>query len=190
MAFQFNEESRKQLEFLLPRYPTRQSVLLPALRLVENQQGHIDQAGMEYVAKLLDLAPAFVFGVYTFYSHYKREHEGKYVVQVCHTLPCALRGACNVLATFSEALKLRAGETDHDKRFTLKKVECLGSCSSAPVVQINHDYFENLDNRKIGEIIAVLREDKTPPHISNGPTLEQGVRDYMPMVEACANKAR
>jgi hypothetical protein len=93
-------------------------------------------------------------------------------------------GAQGVADTFKEELKLGMGETSKDGKFTLKKVECLGSCVTAPVVQINDDYFENLTTAKIKEIVAALRDDKTPPHMSNGPSLEGGRCSYRPMVEA------
>lgn len=184
MAFAFNEKARKQFDWLLKRYPTKQAVLLSALRLVEVHQGFVDTESMDYVAKELDLPPSFVYGVFTFYSHYRRPEDGKYVVMVCQTLPCALRGAHNMVQCFKEELKLGIGETDKDKLFTLKKVECLGSCTTAPVAQINDDYFENLTPQKVKEIVAALREGKTPPHLSNGPTLEGGCKQWSPLVEA------
>src|SRR5438034_622672 len=137
MAFSFNDDSRKQFDWLLKRYPTKQAALLPGLRLVEEQQGFVDTAALDYLAEQLDLSPAFVAGVFTFYSHYRRPGDGKYVVMVCATLPCALRGAQMVADAFKEELKLGLGETSRDGLFTLKKVECLGSCTTAPVCQIN-----------------------------------------------------
>ena len=184
MAFAFNDDSEKQFQWLLKRYPEKRAVLLPAFRLAEEQQGYVDQVSMDYIAGRLDLPPAYVLGVFTFYSHYRRPDEGKYIVMVCATLPCALMGAQNVADTFKEELKLGIGETSKDKKFTLKKVECLGSCVTAPVVQINDDFYENLTAQKIKEICAALKEDKTPPHMSNGPTLDGGRCSYKPMVEA------
>lgn len=184
MAFAFNEDTRKQFDWLLKRYPTKQACLLPGFRLVEAQLGHVSQESMDYLAKELELPPSFVYGVFTFYSHYRREGDGKYVVQVCHTLPCALRGACQILDCFKEHLKLGVGETDAAKKFTLKKVECLGSCTTAPVVQINDDYFENLTPEKVRDIVLALQNDEKPPHLSNGPTLEGGCKGVMPMVDA------
>ena len=184
MAFKFNDDSRKQFDWLLKRYPSKQAVLLPGFRLVEEQQGFVDTPSMDYLATQLDLAPAFVYGVFTFYSHYRRPGEGKYIVMVCATLPCALMGAQMVADCFKEELKLGMGESSKDGKFTLKKVECLGSCNTAPVVQINDDFFENLTPQKIKEIVAALKEDKVPPHLSNGPSLEGGRCSYKPMVEA------
>ena len=184
MAFSFNEDSRKQFQWLLTRYPSKQSVLLPAFRLVEEQQGFIDDEAIEYVARALELVPAYVRGVFTFYSHYRRPNDGKYVVMVCATLPCALRGAQMAADCFAQELGIKMGETTPDKKFTLRKVECLGSCASAPVAQINDDYFEWLTPQKITEIVAALKEDKAPPHLSNGPALEGGRCSYRPMIEA------
>ena len=188
MAFAFNDDSEKQFKWLLTRYPEKRAALLPSFRLAEEQQGFVDKDAMEYIAKRLELAPAYVFGVFTFYSHYRKPTDGKYIVQVCATLPCALMGAQNVADAFKNELKLGMGETSADKKFTLKKVECLGSCCSAPVVQINDDFFENLTTQKITEICDALKADKTPPHISNGPTLEGGRCSYRPMVEAAGAK--
>jgi NADH-quinone oxidoreductase E subunit len=185
MAFAFNDDSKKQFDWLIKRYPEKRAALLPCFRLVEEQQGFVNTESMDYVAKQLELPPAYVYGVFTFYSHYRREGEGKYIVMVCATLPCGLRGAQMVADTFKEELKLGIGETSKDGMFTLKKVECLGSCVTAPVAQINDDYYEELTPQKIKEIVAALRENKTPPHMSNGPSLEGGRCSYRPMVEAC-----
>jgi len=189
MAFAFNEVSEKQFTWLLTRYPSKQAVLLPGLRLIEAQLGEVSPEAIDYLAGRLGLAPAFAHGVFTFYGHYRRPGEGKYIVQVCHTLPCALRGACNILNHFKEELKLGVGETSSDKMFSLKKVECLGACSLAPVAQINDDYYENLDAQKVKEIVADLREGKSPArHLSAGPTLEGGCKGYTPLVDASAGK--
>jgi NADH-quinone oxidoreductase E subunit len=185
MAFAFNEDSRKQFDWLLKRYPEKRAALLPSFRLIEEQQGFVDNVAMDYVAKELDLTPAYVYGVFTFYSHYRRPGDGKYIVMVCATLPCGLRGAQMVADTFKEELKLGIGETSKDGKFSLKKVECLGSCVTAPVCQVNDDYFESLTPQKIKEIVAALRADKVPPHLSNGPTLDGTRCSYRPMIEAC-----
>ncbi len=190
MAFEFNETSQKQLDWLLERYPTKQACLLPAFRLVEAQLGYVSEEAMKYVARVLELAPAYVYGVFTFYTQYRREGDGKYIVMVCQTLPCALSKAHEIVDAFKAELKLEVGQTDAEKRFTLKKVECLGSCTTAPVAQINDDYFELLTPEKVREIVAALRKDEVPPHISNGPTLEGGCQGYLPMVEACPTKKK
>lgn len=185
MAFSFNEENERQFQWLTKRYPTKQACLLPSLRLVEAQVGNIDDEAKDYVAKRLDLPPSHVHGVFTFYSHYRRSGDGKFIVMVCMTLPCALRGAGTILAAFEEYIGIRCGETSADGLFSLRKVECLGSCSTAPVAQINDDYFENLTPEKVRDIVLALKHGQTPPHLSNGPTLDGGCHCFKPMVEAC-----
>ncbi|MCY3018963.1 MAG: NAD(P)H-dependent oxidoreductase subunit E [Planctomycetota bacterium] len=184
MAFTFTDDSRRQLEWLLTRYPEKRAALLPAMRLVEEQQGCVDVEALDCLARELGLPPAYVYGVFTFYTHYRLPTDGKYVVMVCATLPCALRGAQMVFDTFKEELKIGLGETTPDKMFTLKKVECLGSCTTAPVCQINDDFFENLTPQKIREIVEDLKAGRVPRHLSNGPTLDGGKCGYRPMVEA------
>lgn len=185
MGFEFNDEYERQFKWLLTRYPTTQACLLPALRLVEAQQGGIDDEAKDYVAKRLELPPAHVHGVFTFYTHYRRAGDGKHIVMVCMTLPCALRGAAAILAAFEEQIGIKCGETSSDGLFSLRKVECLGSCSTAPVAQINDDYFENLTPEKVRDIVLALKNDQTPPHLSNGPGLDGGCQCFKPLVEAC-----
>lgn len=184
MSFAFNAESEQQFAWLLTRYPTRQACLLPAFRLAEAQQGFVDEAAREYIATRLELAPAFVHGTFSFYTHYRRPGDGKHVIQLCRTLPCALRGAAAMLKAFEEELGIREGATTSDGLFTLRAVECLGACGNAPVAQINDDYFEDLTAEKVRAIVLALREGRTPPHLSRGPSLDGGCRGYAPLVEA------
>jgi len=154
---EFSPAARKRIEWLLTRYPVKQAALLPVLRLAEEEFGEIDNAAVVCVAKALDLSPGYVYGVLTFYTHYRREGDGKYVVQVCSTLSCALRGARDVVEHLEKRFGVEAGGTTADRRFTLKKVECLASCDTAPVVQINEDYHENLTLEKLDSILDGLR---------------------------------
>ncbi|MGD0090364.1 MAG: NAD(P)H-dependent oxidoreductase subunit E [Planctomycetota bacterium] len=183
MPFTFSDDSRKQFDWLLTRYPEKRAALLPAMRLVEEQQGCVDNDSLDYLATELRLAPVYVWSVFTFYSHYRRPEDGKYLVMVCAGLPCALRGARMIVDTFKQELGIGIGQTTADKMFTLRKVECLGSCTSAPVCQINDDYYENLTPEKIKEIVSDLKAGNVPRHISNGPTLEGGKCGYRPMME-------
>jgi len=111
---------------------------------------------MEYIAGLLGLSPLQVMDVVSFYTLYPRQEEGRYVIQVCATLSCALLGAESLVDHLEEKLGIKVGGTTPDKKFTLKKVECLGSCGTAPVMQINDDYYENLTVEKIDDILAKL----------------------------------
>ena len=153
---EFSPEAKKEIEWLYSRYPERQAALLPVLRVAEREFGGIGPDAIRCVAKEMGLSPGFIYGVFTFYTHFRREGEGKYIVQVCSTLPCALRGCRDVVRHLSERFGVRPGETTEDGRFTLKKVECLASCDTAPVVQINDDYHENLTLERLDEILDGL----------------------------------
>lgn len=169
MSVKFSAENLKKFQWLKGRYPTAEAVLLPALRLAEEQFGGIGQEALAYVAELLDLPPAKVFGAFTFYTHFRRRGAGKYLIQVCCTLPCALAGALELWAYLEKELGLKwdphhpEETTTADGMFTLKKVECLGACGTPPVIQINEDYYENVTPARCDEILAGLRSGHPPP---------------------------
>ena len=150
----FSAEAQKDFEWLLSRYPQKRAALLPVLRLIEKEFGRVDPEGMELAATLLGMSPAEVLGVVTFYTHYKREHDGKYVVWVCNTLPCALRGSGKLTAQIEKKLGCKAGQTTADGKFTLKKAECLASCDTAPCMQIDEDHYDNVSDAKLDEIFG------------------------------------
>ena len=153
---EFSPEAKKKIEWLLTRYPVKQAALLPVLRIAEQEFGCIDGAAVTCVARELGLSPGHVHGVVTFYTHYRRPGDGKYVIFVCSTISCALRGAREVVGHLKDRLGIQPGQTTPDGKFTLKKVECLGSCGTAPVVQINDDYHEDLTLQKLDKILDSL----------------------------------
>src|SRR5688572_19990618 len=157
---EFTQAVLSEFESICSRYPKREAALLPALRLLERECGSISDDGMKYVAKLIGVAPAKVFGVVTFYTHYKRAGEGKYQIQVCATLPCALRGGIDLYRHLSKSLGLRAGETTPEGLFTLKKVECLANCDKAPCLQVNEDYFDRVTGDTADRMIERMRSGK------------------------------
>jgi NADH-quinone oxidoreductase subunit E len=152
----FSPGARERISSLYQRYPIREAALLPVLRVAEEEFGSIGPEAIDCVAREMGLSASYVFGVFTFYTHFRRKGEGKYVLQVCATLPCALRGCREVVHHLEEKLGIKAGQTTPDGRFTLKKVECLASCDTAPVVQINDDYHEHLTLEKLEEVLASL----------------------------------
>jgi NADH-quinone oxidoreductase subunit F len=158
MNREFSPSVREELERICARYPRRDAALLPALRLLEREFGCVDEPGMIHVAGLLGIAPARVFGVFTFYTHYRRPTDAKHVLQVCSTVPCALRGSGKI----HDALeKLVEG----DPLFTLKKVECLANCDQAPCLQVNEDYIDSVTQETLTEMVAEMRTGKwaAPP---------------------------
>ena len=156
-ARQFSAAAKKKIEWLFSRYPVKEAALLPVLRLAEEEFGVIDSGAVLRVAEEVGVSPGHVFGVLTFYTHYRRPGDGKYVVQVCSTISCALRGAREVVHHLEERFGVKPGQTTPDGKFTLKKVECLASCDTAPVVQINDDYHENLTLEKLDRILDSLK---------------------------------
>lgn len=157
---EFSPEARKKIAWLLTRYPVKKAALLPVLRVAEQEFNGIGPGAIKAVATELDLSPGFVYGVFTFYTQFRREGEGKYILQVCSTLSCALRGCREIVHHLEDKLGIEPGQTTEDGLFTLKKVECLGSCDTAPVVQINDDYHENLSIEELEELMNKLASAK------------------------------
>ena len=141
--FTFTPERRQQLDELLTKYPPdrKRSAVLAALYLVQEQQGYVSANGMRHIAPILDMTPAEVEDVATYYVMFFKEPIGKYVVQVCRTLSCALSGAERVTEALSEKLGIQVGETDAAGTFTLQEFECLGACDRAPVVMVNNEHW-------------------------------------------------
>jgi NADH-quinone oxidoreductase subunit E len=138
-------EARKAIEAIAARYPTRAAALLPALRVVERELGAVTDEGIAAAADLLGLPPARVMGVATFYTHYRRPGDGRHVIHVCCTLPCALRGAVSLFDAFSRTLGIGEGQTTPDGRFTLRKAECLAACDLAPAVAVDDELYGPID---------------------------------------------
>jgi NADH-quinone oxidoreductase subunit E len=141
--FAFTSERRAELDQLLTRYPPerKRSAVLGALYLVQDQQGYLTANGMRHVAEILDLTPAEVEDVASYYVMFFKERVGKYVLQVCRTLSCALLGAERVTEALSEKLGIAPGETDPSGMFTLLEFECLGACDRAPIVMVNNEHW-------------------------------------------------
>lgn len=152
----FSEEHLKKLDLLRQRYPVSKPLVLPALWMAQEQFGWISPEVMTYVAGLLDLPVSHVYGVVTFYTMFNTSPVGKYHLQVCTNVSCMLRGGDKLLKHTCDRLKIRNGETTADNRITVTEVECLGSCGTAPAVQINDDYHENLSPDKLDMILNEL----------------------------------
>ena len=156
MSVAFSDAGRAEFEALLARYPDKGAVILPALHLAQREFGYVSDDAIVYIAGLLGTSPSVIEGVATFYTMYNRKPVGKYHVQICRNLSCSLMGAEALIARVSGKLGIRPGETTADGKFTLSEVECLGSCGTAPVMQVNDDYHENLDEASIDAILDGL----------------------------------
>jgi NADH-quinone oxidoreductase subunit E len=156
MSFKFTEENKKKFDAVLGRYPKKLAAMLPALWLAQEQHGWISLEVMEYVAGLLEVAPSKVYEAATFYTMFHKEPIGKYHFQVCRTLSCQLCGSEGITAKLKQRLGIGVGQTSADGRFSLSEVECLGSCGTAPMLQLNDDFHENLNAEKLEKLINEL----------------------------------
>ncbi len=153
---EFSKEALERFQTMLVKYPEKEAALLPTLWIAQEEFGHLSRDVMVYVGQLLDIPPSKVYSVASFYTMFKKEPTGKYFIQVCRTLPCQLNGAEEVTKHISDKLGIKVGETTPDNKFTLIEVECLGSCGTAPMLQLNNDYHENLTKSKIDQLIDGL----------------------------------
>ncbi len=157
---QFSEAGLKKVQEIISRYPAgkQKSALLPVLHLAQHEfDGWLSPEVMDYVAKLLSIQPVEVYEVATFYTMYNTKPVGKCLIEVCRTGPCWLRGADDVVEQIENRLGINVGETTPDGQFTLKTVECLGSCGTAPMLQCGADFYENLTPEKVDQLLDKLR---------------------------------
>ena len=156
MSVVFSDAARRELEAVLSRYPDKEAAILPALYLAQREFGYLSDDAIVVVADLLGFTPARIEGVATFYTMYNRKPVGKYHLQICRNLSCSLLGAEHLIEHVSKKLGIRPGKTTPDGKFTLSEVECLGSCGTAPVLQLNDDYHEDLTEEKIDALLDRL----------------------------------
>ena len=164
-SFVFSKENQKEAEAEIKKYPKNKkaSAILALLYLAQKQNNNwIPLAAIKYIASLLGVSYIQVYEVCTFYSMFNLSPVGKYFVQVCTTTPCAIRGANKLVKVCKENISEKQNELSDNKLCSWTEVECLGACVNAPMIQINQDYFEDLDENKTKEIINLLLEDKFP----------------------------
>ena len=152
----FSAEVESEIDRHLAKYPVVRSAILPLMFIVQRERGYLDPPGVAYLARRLKLRITDIWEVATFYSMIHLKPIGKYHIQVCKTLSCKLLGSNKITQVCAEKLGIKVGETTADGRFSLSEVECLGSCGTAPMFQINFDYHENLTPEKVGQILDSL----------------------------------
>jgi NADH-quinone oxidoreductase E subunit len=166
-SFAFTPESLAAVRSHMAKYPPgrQMSAVLPLLDVAQRQCGNwLPRAAMDVVADLLGMARIRVYEVATFYSMFNLRPVGKHFFQICTTTPCWLRGSEEVVQACERKLGIGIGETTADGQFTLKEVECLGACVNAPIIQINDDFYEDLDGPATERLIDALRRgEKTTP---------------------------
>jgi NADH-quinone oxidoreductase subunit E len=158
----FSDEALQTIEALMKRYPEgkHKSALLPVLHVAQAEaDGWLSAEVMDYVAELMKISSIEVFEVASFYSMYNLKPVGKCVLEVCRTSSCWTRGAEDIVDYIGKKLNIREGETTPDGMFTLKTVECLGSCGSAPMLQCGAEYHENLTENRVDSLLERLRNE-------------------------------
>jgi NADH-quinone oxidoreductase E subunit len=165
-SFAFSAENRAEADRIIAKYPKgrQASAVLPLLYVAQRQEGWVPRAAMDVIAGMLDMAPIRVYEVATFYTMFNLQPVGKYHIQVCRTTPCWLRGADQMSETCKKKLGIGLKQTTKDGMFSLIEVECLGGCVNAPVVQINDDFYEDLDPKKLEWLLDELAAGRKPPY--------------------------
>ena len=170
--FAFEPEYLERAKHIIAKYPAgkQASAVMPLLDLAQRQNDNwLPRAAMDYVADMLGMPRIRVYEVATFYTMYNLKPVGKHFVQICTTTPCWLRGSDDVVKACERKLGIGLGETTPDGQFTVIEVECLGACVNAPMVQINDDYYEDLDAASTARILEALKRGETPkPGPQNG----------------------
>lgn len=154
------EDRRAEVAEILSRYPTKQAAVMPLLWLAQDLWDWLDLDVMRLVARTIEVPPSQVHAVASFYTMFKKAPTGKYLLQVCHTLSCALVGADAIVAHLEKSLQVDAHGNSKDGLFTLMRVECLASCGSAPMMQINDHFYERLTPATVDQIIEGLRDGR------------------------------
>jgi NADH-quinone oxidoreductase E subunit len=166
-SFEFTPQNLERAKKIIAKYPPgkQQSAVMPLLDLAQRQHDNwLPIAAMEYIARMLDMAPIRVREVATFYTMYNHAPIGKHHVQICTTTPCWLRGSDGVVEACEKRLGIKLGETTSDRQFTLAEVECLGACVNAPMMQVGDDYFEDLTPETTVKVLdAYARGEKPTP---------------------------
>jgi NADH-quinone oxidoreductase E subunit len=156
MNSMLSDSACRQIQDLISKYPQKRSALIPSLHLVQKELGYISSDTMADIARIFELSPNEVQEVTSFYTMFYRKPVGKYVLQVCTNISCQLCNAEGIMEHLKNRLGIKPGETTENKKFTLLEVECLGSCGTSPVVQINDDYHEDLTPEKLDAILDNL----------------------------------
>jgi len=162
------DKYKAEIDSILSRYPVRRSALLPLLYLAQQEEGYVTEAAMKEIAAILRLTPSQVYETVTFYTMLNLKPVGKFHIQVCKSLMCALVGSDTVIGWLKTRLGIGPGQTTADGLFTLSTVECLAACGTGPMMQINDDYYERLSEDTLDRILADLKRDGTSS-LKSGP---------------------
>lgn len=175
------EKYQEEIDEIISRYPVRRSALIPLLYLAQRDEGFISEVAMKEIAGLLRLTPPQVYETATFYTMLNLKPVGKFHLQICKSLMCALAGSDTVIGWVKTKLGIGPGEMTTDRLFSLSVVECLAACGTAPMMQVNEDYYERLTEETFDRILADLKQHgtcqlKTGPFMWPEPVAVKGER--------------
>lgn len=157
---EFTKEEKKQIAHLRTRYPDSRSLTLPLMWMIQKRQGFVSNDAVDLITNELEIPKIWVEEVRSWYSMFTENEEGKYVLEVCNNISCALMGSQEIIDHICKVLNIKVGETTKDGMFTLKTAECLGSCGTAPMMQVGDSYYEMLDEKKVDQILDDLKKNK------------------------------
>src|SRR5215470_645123 len=158
-----SDQAKKRMRELADRYPVARSAVMPALHIVQQEEGYITDEGLQAVAEALNMTTDDVESVATFYTMYHQQPRGKKVIKVCNSISCYLRNCDALVEHLQQRLGIKAGETTPDGKYTLMTVECLASCSTAPALQVNDEFFENVTPESADALLAELDHELNNP---------------------------
>lgn len=166
----WSEATQERARQIVSRYPEKRSAVMPLLYLAMVEEGHLTNEGMEEVADWCDITPAQVLSVASFYTMYKREKTGRYLISCCTSISCMLLGGDDVLHAVEDESGVPHGETDEDGLLSVEHVECIGACGGAPAIQVNYELIETVTPDKARELVNWLRKAK--PEVVNGDEMQ------------------
>lgn len=152
-------DNREEVDAIIARYPEKRSAIMPLMHLAQREKGYLDEEDFAYIGRLVGQTTAYVESVASFYVMYRRKPHGKYTVVVCEGLSCMLRGSERLAARLEERLGIKDGETTPDGLVTLERThECLAACEGGPCLQVNYEYYMNVDDEKADRLVDALLE--------------------------------
>jgi len=160
MPFKLSDEFKETAGHICARYPRRDAALIPLLHELQKEKGYVAEEAMDELAKFLELPYTRVKAVTTFYTMFNRAPAGKYHIQVCRNISCHMAGAPDLLGHLRTRLSIEEGETTSDGIYTLSSAECLGACGTAPVIQVNEEYFESMTLEKLDALLEDLKRGR------------------------------
>ena len=167
----WSESTQERARDIVGRYPEKRSAVMPLLYLAMSEEGYLTEKGMEEVARWCEITPAQVLAVASFYTMYKREKTGKYLISCCTSISCMLLGGDDVLHAVEDESGVPHGETDEEGMLSVEHVECIGACGGAPAVQVNYELIEGVTPEKARELVKWLR--KARPEVVNTDEMQE-----------------